>query len=82
MSQPKYIQDESVYLIIILAIICLAIIWWTYSSDKKRDEELEKKNETVDSYTKSFSWRLYIITFTGLLIMLWELVKRFINFCS
>lgn len=82
MSQPKYIQDENVFLIIALGLICVAIIWWTYSSDKKRDLQLEKKNETVDSYTKSFSWRLYIIIGTGLLIMIWELVKRFINFCS
>ena len=54
MSQPKYIQDENVFLIIALTVICVAIIWWTYSSDKKRDLQLEKKNETVDSYTKSF----------------------------
>ena len=80
MSQPKYIQDENVFLIIALTVICVVIIWWTYSSDKKRDLQFEKKNETVDSYTKSFSWRLYIIIGTGLGIMIWELVKRFINF--
>lgn len=82
MSQAKYIQDENVFLIIALALICVVIIWRTYSSDKKRDIELEKKNETVDSYTKSFSWRLYIFFGTMLLIMIRELVKRFINFCS
>jgi hypothetical protein len=55
MSQPKYIQDESVFQIIALVVICVAIIWWTYLRDKKRDLELEKKNKTVDNYTKSFS---------------------------
>lgn len=82
MSQPKYIQDENILMVIAMALFCVALIWWTYNSDKKRDAELEKKNKIADSYTKSFSWRLYIIMGTVLLIMIYELGKRFINFCS
>lgn len=81
MSQSKYIQDENILAIIGLAIFSLAIIWWTYSSDKKREKNLKKTNEIVDSYTKSFSWRVYIINGVVLVIMLWELVKRFLNYC-
>lgn len=80
MSETKYIQDENVLLIIACSLLLIAMIWWTYLSDKKRDTELKRKNESLSSYTKSFSWRLYIIAGTGLLIMLFELVKRIINF--
>lgn len=82
MSQPKYIQDENILMVIAMTLFCVALILWTYNSDKKKDAELEKENKTADSYTKSFSWRLYIITGTVLLIMIYELGKRFINFCS
>jgi hypothetical protein len=80
MSETKYIQHENVLLIITCSLLLIAMIWWTYSSDKKRDIELKKKNESISRYTKSFSWRLYIIAGTGLMIMLFELVKRIINF--
>ena len=76
MSQTKYIQDENIFTIITIAVVCMALIWWTYVSDKKRDLELQKKRETKDIYTKSLSWRLYIISGIGLLIMISEIVKR------
>ena len=82
MNKPKYIQDDSFLMVFAIALFCIAIVWWIYWSDKKRKEKLEKKNETVDIYTKSLSWRVYIIVGTGLLIMIWEMIKRIINFLS
>ena len=80
MSKSKYIQDENIFVVIAVTLFCLALIWWTYSSDKKRSEKLKKTDETVDCYTKSLSWRIYIISGTVLLIMIWELIKRFLDF--
>lgn len=73
MNQQKYIQDENIFVVISIAFLCVALILWTYYSDKKR-------NSKVDIYTKSLSWRLYLITGTVLLIMIFELFKRFKNF--
>lgn len=73
MNQQKYIQDENILVVISIAFLCVALILWTYNSDKKRNSE-------VDIYTKSLSWRLYLITGTVLLIMIFELFKRFKSF--
>ena len=77
MNEPKYLQHEPLIAVFGLLIFCAALIWWVYSSDKKREDKLAEKGEKVDSYTKSFSWRVYIIAGTGLAIMIWELGKRF-----
>jgi hypothetical protein len=73
MNQQKYIQDENILVVISIAFLCVALILWTYNSDKKRNSE-------VDIYTKSLSWRLYLINGIVLLIMIFELFKRFKSF--
>jgi len=72
-------QKENILAVIGVALFSVVLIWWTYTSDKKRNKELEKKNESIDSYTKSFSWRVYIVAGAGLICVIWELGRRFID---
>ena len=76
MSQPKYIQDESLLMIIAMTLFCVALILWNYWSEKKEKEKLERENKSQEFNRGFSSWRVYLIAGTGLLIMIWELSKR------
>ncbi len=75
----KYIQDENIFIIILGLIFCIALIWWIRIGDIKETEKLNKEGLEMDSYTKSKSWRVYIISGTGALIFLFEILKRLYN---
>ena len=75
----KYIQNENIFIIILGLIFCIALIWWIRIEDIKETEKLNKEGLEMDSYTKSKSWRVYIISGTGALIFLFEILKRLCN---
>ena len=75
----KYIQDENIFIVFAGLVFCVAIIWWIRIGDIKESKELNKKGLEMSTYTKSKSWRVYIITGTGAIIFLFEILKRFYN---
>ena len=76
-QQANFIQDENIFVIIGIALLCIGILYWTYNKDKKQSEKLNE-NESLETHTlNKFSFRrFYIIPGFILLMMIWELLKR------
>ena len=67
----KYIQDENIYVLIVGSILFALLIWWT-----RKREIKENENSEMDSVSKMYKWRVYIIAGLGLLFFLNEILKR------
>lgn len=72
----KYIQDENIFILIGGVLFSALLIWWVRSRDIKESKELEKENLEMDSITKMRSWRVYIIAGFGIIVFLFEILKR------
>ncbi|SEO93295.1 hypothetical protein SAMN05444671_3977 [Flavobacterium sp. CF108] len=72
----KYIQDENILKIIAGIIFCGFLIWWIRSGDIKESKKLEEEGLEMNSITKMRSWRVYIIAGIGLIVFLFEVLKR------
>lgn len=75
----KYIQDENIFVLIGGVLFLSFLIWWIRSGDIKESKELEKENLEMDSITKMRSWRVYSITGFGIIVFLFEIIKRLVN---
>lgn len=75
----KYIQDENIFILIGGVIFFSLLIWWVRSGDIKESKELEKENLKMSSITKMRSWRVYIIAGIGIIVLLFEIIKRLVN---
>jgi len=75
----KYIQDENIFVLIGGVIFFSLLIWWIRSGDIKESKELEKENLKMSSITKMRSWRVYIIAGIGIIVLLFEIIKRLVN---
>ena len=75
----KYIQDENIFVLIGGVIFSALLIWWVRSRNIKESKELEKENLEMDSITKMRSWRVYIIAGFGIIVLLFEIIKRFVK---
>lgn len=75
----KYIQDENIFVLIGGTLFCVIAIWWIRSSEIKERKELEKENAEMDSITKMRNWRVYIIAGVGIMVFLFEIIKRFVK---
>lgn len=75
----KYIQEENILIIILGFFFCVAIICWIRLGDIKEEKKLNEKKLTMDLYTKSKSWRVYMVGGTGALILFFEILKRLYN---
>lgn len=72
----KYIQDENIFILIGGILFCALLIFWIRSGDIKESKKLEKENLEMDSITKMRSWRVYILAGLGIIIFLFEILKR------
>ncbi|TDO70419.1 hypothetical protein EV143_11139 [Flavobacterium chryseum] len=75
----KYIQDENIFVLIGGVIFSALLIWWIRSGDIKESKELEKENLKMNSITKMRSWRVYSIAGIGIIVILFEIIKRLVN---
>ena len=75
----KYIQDENIFVLIGGVIFFSLLIWWVRLGDIKESKELEKENLKMSSITKMRSWRVYIIAGIGIIVLLFEIIKRLVN---
>lgn len=75
----KYIQDENIFVLIGGIIFFALLIWWVRSGDIKESKKLEQENLEMDSITKMRSWRVYIIAGFGIIVFLFEIVKRLVK---
>ena len=75
----KYIQDENIFVLIGGVIFFSLLIWGVRSGDIKESKELEKENLKMSSITKMRSWRVYIIAGIGIIVLLFEIIKRLVN---
>jgi uncharacterized membrane protein len=72
----KYIQNENIFVLLGVVIFSALLIWWIRSGDIKESKKLEKENLEMDSITKMRSRRVYIVAGTGIIIILFEILKR------
>lgn len=75
----KYIQDENIFVLIGGVLFLSFLIWWIRSGDIKESKELEKEDLQMNSITKMRSWRVYIISGIGIIVILFEIIKRLVN---
>jgi len=75
----KYIQDENIFVLISGLVFFALLIWWIRSGDIKESKELEKENLEMNSIIKMRSWRVYIIAGMGIIIVLFEIVKKVVK---
>ncbi|WP_296682276.1 hypothetical protein [Flavobacterium sp.] len=69
----KLIQDENIYVLIIIIFFNILLIWWT----RKREIKENNKLEEIDSVSKMYKWRIYLISGTIIIILISEILKRF-----
>lgn len=72
----KYIQDESIFVLLGGITVFTLLIWWIRSGDIKESKKLEKEGLEMDSLTKMRSWKVYCIAGVGIIAMLFEILKR------
>ncbi|OOV20549.1 hypothetical protein [Flavobacterium sp. LM4] len=72
----KYIQNENIFVIIGGIIFCAFLICWIRKADVKEFKKLEEQGLEMNSITKMRSWRVYIIAGIGIIIMMFEVLKR------
>ncbi|SCY30322.1 hypothetical protein SAMN02927916_1791 [Flavobacterium anhuiense] len=72
----KYIQDESIFVLLGGITVFTLLIWWIRSGDIKESKKLEKEGLEMDSLTKMRSWKVYGIAGVGIIAMLFEILKR------
>ncbi|WP_125721631.1 hypothetical protein [Flavobacterium ustbae] len=72
----KYIQDENIFVVIGGIVFCVFLIWWIRIGDIKESKKLEEEGLELDSMTKMRSWRVYLIAGIGIIVMLFEILKR------
>ena len=75
----KYIQDENIYVLIGGVVFFAFLIWWVRSGEIKESKELEKEDLEMNSITKMRSWRVYSIAGFGIIVFLFEIIKRLIK---
>jgi len=75
----KYIQDENIFVLMGGILFFALLIWWVRSGDIKESEKLEEQNLEMDSITKMRSRRVYIIAGFGIIVFLFEVVKRLVK---
>ena len=75
----KYIQDENIFVLIVGILFLSFLIWWIRSGDSKESKELEKEGLQMNSITKMRSWRVYSIAGIGIIVILFEIVKRLVK---
>jgi hypothetical protein len=75
----KYIQDENIFVLIGGILFFAFLIWWVRSGDIKESKELEKEDLQMNSITKMRSWRVYSIAGIGIIVILFEIIKRLVK---
>lgn len=75
----KYIQDENIFVLIGVILFFTFLIWWIRSGDSKESKELEKGNLKMNSITKMRSWSVYSIAGFGIIVILFEIIKRLVK---
>lgn len=75
----KYIQNENIFVIIGGIIFCAFLIWWIRKGDIKETKKLKEEGLGMNSITKIRSWRVYIVAGIGIIVMLFEVLKRLIQ---
>ena len=75
----KYIQDENIFVLIGGVLFLSFLIWWIRSGDIKESKELEKEDLQMNSITKMRSWRVYSIAGFGIIVFLFEIIKRLVK---
>ncbi|WP_035656768.1 hypothetical protein [Flavobacterium seoulense] len=76
----NYIQGDNIFIVIGCLLFSIAIIVWIRIGDVKETKRLNEKGLEMDSYTKSKSWRVYIIGGIGIIASLFEILKRLYYF--
>lgn len=75
----KYIQDENIFVLVGGVLFLSFLIWWIRSGDSKESKELEKENLEMNSITKMRSWKVYSIAGIGIIVILFEIIKRLVK---
>ena len=75
----KYIQDENIFVLIGGVLFLSFLIWWIRSGDIKESKELEKEGLKMNSITKIRSWKVYSIAGIGIIVILFEIIKRLVK---
>ena len=75
----KYIQDENIFVLIGGVLFLSFLICWIRSGDIKESKELEKEDLEMDSIIKMRSWRVYSIAGFGIIVFLFEIIKRLVK---
>ena len=75
----KYIQDENIFVLIGGVLFFAFLICWIRSGDIKESKELKKEGLEMNSITKIRSWRVYSIAGIGIIVILFEIIKRLVN---
>jgi len=75
----KYIQDENVFVLIGGILIFTLLIWWIRNFNIKESKKLQEENLEMDSMNKMRSWSVYTIAGLGIIVMLFEVLKRLYN---
>ncbi|MCV9926238.1 hypothetical protein OIU83_01125 [Flavobacterium sp. LS1R49] len=72
----KYIQGESTITLIGGILILGGLIVWTRYCEIKEIKKLEEENSELDSVNKMYKRRVYIIARFGIIVFLYEILKR------
>ena len=75
----KYIQDENIFVLIGGVLFLSFLIWWIRSGDIKESKELEKEDLQMNSITKMRSWSVYSIAGIGIIVIVFEIIKRLVK---
>jgi hypothetical protein len=81
LEQAKFIQDESIFVLIGIELFLLALIYWFYRNYwKVRERDYDNSADNYSyGYNRMFSWRLYVIVGVVFIIISLELIKRLIH---
>jgi len=79
MKLITYIQDENIFVLLGGILFFVLLIWWVRSRELKELRKLEEEYEEMDSVTKMYKWRVYILGGVVLLIFFNEIVNRLIR---
>ena len=75
----KYLQDENIFVLIFGVLFLSLLIWWIRSGDIKESKELEKEDLQMNSITKMRSWSVYSIAGIGIIVIVFEIIKRLVK---
>ena len=75
----KYIQDENIFVLLGGIIFFALLIWWTRYREIKEIKKLEEENSEMTSVSKMYKRRVYIIAGFGIIVFLYEILKRWLK---